>query len=101
MFRPKLLLPALLLVIAASKTPCWAGESYQPLFVLERSINANIVHYDAKIDQNGRLDSREPVVAYWIMGARDGRRQELNFLEKSKAYGLVVEPSHTGDCYRI
>jgi len=75
--------------------------SYQPLFVIERSSNENVVHYDAKIDRDGRLDAREPVIAYWIMGAKDGRRQELNFLEKTKAYGLVVEPGSNPDSYRI
>jgi len=71
------------------------------LFIVERSTNANIVHYDAKIDQDGRLDPREPVIAYWIMAAKDGHRQELNFLERTKAYGIITEPSHGAECYRI
>jgi hypothetical protein len=90
-----------ILILAGLNLFCWAGESYQPLFIVERSTNANVVHYDAKINQDGRLDSREPVIAYWIMAAKDGRRQELNFLEKTRAYGVVIEPSHTADSYRI
>jgi hypothetical protein len=91
----------LLFVFAGATFYCRAGETYQPLFVVERSINANVVHYDAKIDEDERLDSREPVIAFWIMAAKDGRRQELNFVEKSKAYGVIVEPSQTGASYRI
>ena len=101
MFRPILFRPILLLISAGAAFHCRAGETYQPLFVVERSINANVVHYDAKIDEDERLDSREPVIAFWIMAAKDGRRQELNFLEKSKAYGIIVEPSQTGGSYRI
>jgi hypothetical protein len=101
MLRPILFRPILLFIIAGASFYCRAGETYQPLFVVERSSNANVVHYDAKIDEDGRLDSREPVIAYWIMAAKDGRRQELNFLEKSKAYGVIVERSQTGASYRI
>src|SRR5580692_11003268 len=101
MLRPILFRPILLFIFAGATFCCRAGETYQPLFVVERSINANVVHYDAKIDEDGRLDSREPVIAYWIMAAKDGRRQELNFLEKAKAYGVIVEPSRTVGSYRI
>lgn len=76
-------------------------ESYQPLFVIERSSNANVVHYDAKVGPNGELDPREPVVVYWTMDARDGHRQELNYLEKTRAYGIVVEPGSIQHSYRI
>jgi hypothetical protein len=93
--------PVLLFILAGASIYCKAGETYQPLFVVERSTNANVVHYDAKIDEHGRLDPQEPVIAYWIMAAKDGRRQELNFLEKAKAYGVIVEPSQTVGCYRI
>ena len=91
----------LFLILVGSNFLCWSGESYQPLFVVERSTNANVVHYDAKINQDGRLDSREPVIAYWIMAATDGRRQDLSFLEKYKAYGIILEAAHTPECYRI
>src|SRR5580700_10647072 len=101
MLRPILFRLILMFIIAGASSYCRAGETYQPLFVVERSSNANVVHYDAKIDEDGRIDSREPVIAYWIMAAKDGRRQELNFLEKSKAYGVIVKPSLTGASYRI
>jgi len=79
----------------------WAANSYQPLFVVEKSTNRNVVHYDAQIAGNGELDSREPVIVYWIMAAEDGRRQELSLLEKIKAYGIRVEPGGTPDSFRI
>jgi len=72
--------PALLPAAAQAKT--------QPLFIIERSKNANVVHYDARLDADGRLDPKEPVVAYWIMLAEDGRRENLNWIEKRKAYGF-------------
>ncbi len=99
MLRPILFLA--FLAVVSSSLFGWADESYQPLFVIERSTNENAVHYDAKIAQDGDLDARKPIVVYWIMGAKDGRRQELSFLEKTKAYGITVEPGQTLHSYRI
>ena len=64
---------------------------WQPLFVIERNTNANVVHYDAHLTPNGDLDSLQPIDAYWIMDALDGRREELTGLERSRAYGFKVE----------
>jgi hypothetical protein len=44
------------------------------LFVIERSTNANVVHYDANIAADGQLDPRQPISAYWVMAAEDGHR---------------------------
>src|SRR5450432_545830 len=71
--------------------PCVrAQEVYVPLFVIERNVNGNVVHYDAKL-RDGKLDPQQPVVVYWVMG-EDGHHQELNFLEKLKAYGFSIHP---------
>jgi Domain of unknown function (DUF4833) len=68
------------------------------LFVIERSLNANVVHYDAQTTADGRLDPKHPVVAYWIM--EDGHRQELNFVERMKAYGITVH-AEAADSFRL
>ena len=60
--------------------------------MIERSLNPNIVHYDAKVLPDGRLDPEQPVVAYWVMGTKGGRRQELNLLERARAFGFSVQP---------
>ena len=69
-----------------------ALASTQPLFIIERSKNANTVHYDARLTANGELDSTEPVIAYWVVRAEDGRRKELNWVEKALAYGFSIRP---------
>jgi len=94
-FRPSLLACAIL----AAAPLAAAQEDYVPLFVIERSINANVVHYDAKL-KDGKLDPEQPVVAYWIM-AENGRRQELNFLERLKAYGFTVRPDKEPESFRM
>jgi Domain of unknown function (DUF4833) len=68
----------------------------QQLFVIERTTNGNVVHYDARLDANGQLDSREPVVVYWTMGSATGRRQGLSYLERTRAYGIQVRTKSPG-----
>jgi hypothetical protein len=67
-------------------------KTTQPLFIIDRSKNTNVVHYDARLTADGGIDPNEPVVAYWIMLAKDGKREDLNWLEKKKAYGFQVKP---------
>ena len=93
---------AVLILSAAAGLLAAHIESKQaPLFVIERSTNANVVHYDANIGADGQLDPRQPISAYWVMAAVDGHREELTSLEKSRAYGFTVEPSQDSNSYRL
>lgn len=69
------------------------ARSTQPLFFIERTLNANIVRYDAQCDADRGLDPREPVIAYWLLHAEDGRRAPLNLVEKRMAYGFRIDPA--------
>jgi hypothetical protein len=85
-------------VLLFPPVPCLAkGSVTQPLFKIEHSENANFVQYDAQLAPGGTLDGAEPVVAYWIMGAQDGRREGLNFLEIKLAYGFKTSWDTDGD----
>ena len=69
-----------------------AQKKTQPLFIIERSKNANVVHYDARLTADGKLDPNEPVIAYWVLLTEDGRKEDLNWIEKKKAYGFHITP---------
>ena len=74
------------------------------LFVIGRSKNLNIVVYEAKLAASGtEVDSKEPVTVYWLdldpayqKQKRDkgvaSDRLELNYIEKTMAYGLSSQP---------
>ncbi len=79
----------------------WAQTGSLPLFLIERTTNANVIHYEARVGQDRKLDSRQPVIAYWIMAAENGRRQELNVLERTRAYGFAIRPDGSNDSYTI
>jgi hypothetical protein len=70
-----------------------------PLFTIEKSSNANRVQYEARLRPDGHIDPNQPVAAYWIMAAENGRRQELNILERAKAYGFTIHPDKLPDSY--
>lgn len=91
----------LTLFLLTSTALAQKGAGYVPLFVIERSLNANVVHYEAKVSKDGRLDPREPVIAYWVMAAEDGRRQALNLLERTRAYGFTTLVEQMGESYKM
>lgn len=63
------------------------SEPHQ-LFYVERSSNSNTVVYCAKLGADGKLDPKEPVVAYWRWYNRGGYIKQLNWPEKMMAYGI-------------
>ena len=87
----------LLLGILFLAFPILMRSADQQLFIIERTTNGNVVHYDAHLDASGHLDPRVPVIVYWTMGSASGKRQGLNFLERTRAYGIHLRtksPSH-------
>ncbi len=81
--------------------PAGAQKKTQPLFIIERSKNANVVHYDAQLVADGNLYPKEPVIAYWVLLAEDGRRKELDWIEKKKAYGFHIKPDSSVNGYKM
>ena len=61
------------------------------LFHIERNKNANIVQYDAQLGQDGLLNSKQPVVVYWVRLAEQGQARELSWLQKKFAYGFKAK----------
>lgn len=59
------------------------------LFVIERSTNANVVAYDARLGDGG-FDVRDPISVYWILHEEGGEREELSALERRMAFGVRV-----------
>ena len=81
--------------------PAAAQKKTQLLFIIERSKNANVVHYDTQLTAAGEIDPNEPVIAYWVMLATDGHREELNWIEKKKAYGFSIKSDPSVNGYKM
>ena len=81
------------LILAAS------GDTAAHLFFIERSKNKNLVQYDIRFTENGNLPDSRPVNAYWVL--ENGRREELNSIEKKYAYGIVRQEKLDKDKFKI
>jgi hypothetical protein len=81
------------------------------LFVVERSVNRNIVVYTANVDSYGNLNAERPVNEFWLMVPPDapistGEEEEIDLgnvytedltsFERSMAYGARVAPPSSG-----
>ncbi|HVZ36677.1 MAG TPA: DUF4833 domain-containing protein [Polyangiaceae bacterium] len=66
------------------------AATQKALFIIARSLNANVLCYDARLDARGALDRDHPITADWIMHEAGGRREELTWFERQFAYGFSV-----------
>jgi hypothetical protein len=63
------------------------------LFYIQRSSNINTLIYDLNIDKKtGKPDTETPVHPYWIRYNEKGQKEELNYIQRKFAYGLVTKP---------
>ena len=88
-------------VLPLLAAPAAAQIKTSPLFIIERSRNAKVVHFDARLTADGKLDPKEPVIAYWVLLAKDGRREKLSWVEKKKAYGFTIKPDPSVNGYKM
>ena len=94
---------ALLLVVILSLLPqsifAASGDKAGHLFFIERSKNKNLVQYDIRLTENTDLPDSRPVNAYWIL--ENGRREELNSIERKYAYGVVRQEKLDKDKFKV
>jgi len=58
------------------------------LFYTQRSLNQNVVIYEANFDSVGYLNVEQPIIYYWILIEEEGQIEELSYTENKFAYGL-------------
>ena len=63
-------------------------DSHKNLFYIQRSPNANLIQYEIKLDEKGKIDEKDPIDVYWIRYNSHGGRRELKWYERKLAYGV-------------
>jgi hypothetical protein len=94
--RRQVLVAGIAALLTLLARPGFADRA-QRLFVMARSKNSNVVHYDVRFDGRGGLDKKEPLNAYWVLHEQAGRREELSWLERRLAYGWEVVSAARGE----
>lgn len=69
------------------------------LFSIERSKNKNLLYYDVCVERNGDLPDLNPLNIYWIL--ENGKREELNEIERIYAYGITMQENLERNKLRI
>lgn len=94
----KLFFPCLALALISISTTLLSDPLVrEPLFRIERSKNANIIQYDAQIGPDGKLDSKQPIVAYWVRLAEEGQVKPLSWLQRKFAFGFDADYDPVSD----
>ena len=79
------------LIVAQSMCPCDTfpnpPRSKYDLFYLQRQPNANTIVVELNV-KNGKVEEDNPVHVYWIRYTEKGQRAELNFIQRTFAYGM-------------
>lgn len=57
------------------------------LFFLQRTPNVNTIVCELNY-KDGKVDPSEPVHVFWIRYGEKGQRQELNYIQRTFAYGI-------------
>lgn len=78
------------LVASMASNPDDTYPTPERLFHIARSLNRNLVCYDANL-VGGELDPEAPIKVYWLNRTdRPGHTNGLNFIQKKLAYGYKV-----------
>jgi len=64
-------------------------EGINRLFYVQRTPNANTIVYELNSDKEGKLNPDNPIHVYWLKYAERGQKEELNYIQRKFAYGLV------------
>jgi hypothetical protein len=76
-----------------------SGVKTNHLFFIERSKNKNLVQYDIRLTEDRDLPDPNPISVYWILG--NGRREELNSIERRYVYGIVRQEKLDENRFRV
>jgi hypothetical protein len=68
----------------------------QSLFYIHRNLNNHSVVYEVNLTEKGFIDPENPFKIYWIRYGEKNKYKELNYMERTFAYGLKSEPLKNG-----
>ena len=65
--------------------------SKKSLFYIHRSPNPNTVIYEVNLNDKKVIDAENPVKVYWIRYGEKAQVRDLNYIERTFAYGVKAE----------
>ena len=85
------------LKFAYSEEP--GSNNRKPLFIIERSRDADFLVYDVGKNRNDRSAGSASIDVYWIKKGKNNRREPLTWIQNQYGYGIEVRemPAGTGE----
>jgi hypothetical protein len=65
-------------------------EGPNRLFYMQRTANTNTIIYDLNV-LDGKINDSEPVKVYWIRYNEKGQKEDLSYIQRKFAYGVVTK----------
>lgn len=66
------------------------------LFYIHRNLNNHSVVYEVNLTDKGLIDPENPFKIYWLRVGEKSKYRELNYMERTFAYGLKSQPASGG-----
>lgn len=57
-------------------------------FYIQRDPNINTSIYLINYQENGKIDKRNPIKAYWIRYAEKGEKKDFSYIQRKFTYGI-------------
>lgn len=64
------------------------ANSGKELFVIDRSRDADQIHYQLQLDQFGHLDTSQPIIVYWLRKTKNNNKEPLTWVQQNFSYGI-------------
>lgn len=58
------------------------------VFYIQRDPNTNTAIYAINYQENGKIDTSDPIKGYWIRYAEKGEQKDFNYMQRKFAYGI-------------
>jgi hypothetical protein len=90
LMKTRKILLSLLISLFASVEVIAQGEDKHLLFVINRSKDADVIHYAVNLDASGKIDQQNPISVYWVKHSEGGKQAPLTWIQKKYAYGIGI-----------
>lgn len=82
------LLAIYLFIVMLSMYRLIAQEQGDVLFHIERSRDVDKIYYEAHLSPGGQLDTKAPIMVYWIKHSKNDQQSPLTGIQNRFGYGL-------------
>ena len=71
------------------------------LFYIQRDPNTNTAIYAINYQENGKIDTTNPIKAYWIRYAEKGEKKDFSYMQRKFAYGIESKTSNNPEEFEL